>query len=109
MEVKTVDYKNNSVITVSGDIDMYSSPELRNVLIQHINKQVKSLFVDFREVTYMDSSGIATFVEGLKSMKAYEGRLKLFGLPEGIMEIFRFSKLDNIFEIYGNIEDALNS
>lgn len=109
MEVKTVGYKNNSVITVSGDIDMYSSPELRNVLMQHINKKVKFLFVDFREVTYMDSSGIATFVEGLKSMKTYDGRLKLFGLPEGIMEIFRFSKLDNIFEIYGNIEDALNS
>lgn len=109
MKIETVDYKGNKVVTVSGDIDMYSSPELRNELMRLINKQVKSLYVDFREVSYIDSSGIATFVEGLKTMKGYGGRLKLIGITEGIMEIFRFSRLDSIFEIYGNMDDALNS
>lgn len=109
MKIEIVDYKGKKVITLSGDIDMYSSPALRSELMSLINKKVASLHIDLKEVSYIDSSGIATFVEGLKIMKAYGGRLKLVDIPEGIMEIFRFSKLDNVFEIYGNIEDALNS
>ncbi|MBI5676671.1 MAG: STAS domain-containing protein [Nitrospirae bacterium] len=109
MKIDIVDYKGHLIITPSGDIDMYSSPELRSELMRLITKKTKALYVDFRNVSYIDSSGIATFVEGLKKMKLYGGRLKLIGLPEGIMEIFRFSKLDNIFEIYGNIDDAVGS
>jgi len=109
MKIEIKNYKGSKVVAPDGEIDMYSSPELRNALMTLINKKTKTLYIDFKDVTYMDSSGIATFVEGLKTMKAYGGRLKLIGLSEGIMEIFRFSKLDNIFEIFGNIEDALNN
>jgi len=109
MKIDIVDYKGNQVITPSGDIDMYSSPALRSELMRLITKNAKAVYVDFRNVSYIDSSGIATFVEGLKKMKLNGGRLKLIGLSDGIMEIFRFSKLDNIFEIYGNIDDAVGS
>ncbi len=109
MKIETVDYKGNRVIAVSGDIDMYSSHTLRDELMRVINKKIPSLFVDLKEVSYIDSSGIATFVEVLKTMKTYGGRLKLISIPEGIREIFRFSKLDNVFEIYGNMKDAFNS
>jgi anti-sigma B factor antagonist len=74
-----------------------------------INKRVTPLLVDLNGVSYIDSSGIATFVEGLKRMMAYGGRLKLIGLLEGVKEIFNFSKLDRVFEIYGSFEDALHS
>ncbi len=109
MKIEIADYKGNQVITPSGEIDMYSSPELRETLMRIINTKSPFLFVDFKEVSYIDSSGIATFVEGLKTMKVYGGRLKLVSISDNIMEIFRFSKLDSIFEIYGNMEDALNS
>ena len=39
-------------------------------------------------------------------MKTYSGSLRLFGLPGGVKEIFSFSKLDKVFEIFGDIEDA---
>jgi hypothetical protein len=42
-------------------------------------------------------------------MMSYGGRLKLIGLLEGVKEIFSFSKLDKVFEIYGSFEDALHS
>lgn len=109
MIIDIVDYRGSQIITPSGDIDMYSSPALRSELMRLITKKAKVLHVDMRNVSYIDSSGIATFVEGLKNMRMYGGRLKLIGLSEGIMEIFRFSKLDNIFEIYGNIDDAVGS
>jgi anti-sigma B factor antagonist len=107
MEIELTDYKGVKVITVKGDIDMYSSPALREELIVYSNMKVSVLLVDFNKVTYIDSSGIATFVEVLKHMKTYGGRLCLFGLPAGVKEIFSFSKLDKVFEICVDIEDAV--
>lgn len=109
MDIEIAEYKGKKVVKVSGDIDLYSSPELRTALLVLIKSRVPSLFINLNAVSYIDSSGIATFVEGLKCMKAYGGRLHFFEIPHGIMEIFRFSKLDRVFEIYGNIDDAINS
>jgi len=109
MNIEISDYNGKKIIALSGEIDMYSSPLLREKLLNLIKRKVPILIVDFKGVSYIDSSGIATFVEGLKGMKSYGGRLQFFGIPQGIMEIFSFSKLDRVFEIYGNIDDAINS
>ena len=69
MDIGIADYKGSKLITVSGDVDMYSSPVLREQMISLIDKRVSVLLVDFNRVSYIDSSGIATFVEALKHMK----------------------------------------
>jgi anti-sigma B factor antagonist len=109
MKIEITEHKGIKVFSISGDIDMYSSPELRKELLDIIKKKEKNLIVNFRDVTYIDSSGIATFVEGLKGMMSYGGKLKLLSIPDKIVEIFTFSKLDKVFEIYGDIENAINS
>lgn len=109
MKVEVKDYQGMKVMALSGEIDMYSSPALREQMMGLIDKRVTPLLIDFKGVSYIDSSGIATFVEGLKRMMSYGGRLKLIGLLEGVREIFSFSKLDKVFEIYGSFEDALHS
>jgi len=109
MKIEILDSKGLKVMSVTGDIDMYSSPDLRKELMQLVRKKVSPLLVDFRGVSYIDSSGIATFVEGLKNMMTYGGKLRLIGIPEKIMEIFCFAKLDRVFEIYGTFDDACNN
>jgi len=99
MNIKISDKKDGTVIAISGEIDMYTSPELREKIMSCIKLRVQVLSVDFQKVSYIDSSGIATFVEGLKCMKKYGGRLQFFNIPEAIMEILRFSKLDKVFDI----------
>jgi anti-sigma B factor antagonist len=108
MNIEVVEYMGKKVISLSGDIDMYSSPELREHMMCFIKRRIPVLLIDFNQVSYIDSSGIATFVEGLKYMKAYGGKLHFFNIPQGIMEIFVFSKLNRVFEIFRNIEDAIN-
>ena len=109
MEIEIVDYKGTKVMELSGEIDMYTSPELRKELMGLLQRKVSPLLVDFKEVSYIDSSGIATFVEGLKGIKTYGGRLKFFSIPDRIVEIFNFSKLDRVFEIYRNLDEAIKS
>ncbi|MBI5633808.1 MAG: STAS domain-containing protein [Nitrospirae bacterium] len=101
------DYKGNTVLSLSGEVDMHSSPMLREKLLSLIKNKPPLLIVNFRDVSYIDSSGIATFVEGLKHVKAYKGRLQFSELPQSIMDIFSFSKLDKVFEICGNLDDAV--
>lgn len=108
MEIKIKELKGRKVIAVTGDIDMYTSPRLRTELMNLVQKKIPVLVIDFKDVSYIDSSGIATFVEGLKGMKSYSGSLRLSHIPNGIMEIFRFSKLDRVFDIYKKTEDAVN-
>lgn len=108
MKIESIDYKGKKIIAITGDIDMHSSPELRNEMMGHIRKKATALYVDLKSVSYIDSSGIATFVEGLKCMKSYGGKLKFCGIPNSILEIFRFSKLDRVFEIHGTVDDAIN-
>lgn len=99
MELEKKDRKGKKTLLISGEIDMYSSPDLREELVRLIQNKPQVLCIDFRNVSYIDSSGIATFVEGLKEMKAYGGRLQLLNIPPVIMEIFMFSKLDKVFDI----------
>ncbi|MEK6673686.1 MAG: STAS domain-containing protein [Nitrospirota bacterium] len=109
MKLEITDCKGIKMIALSGEVDMYTSPELREEMMNLIRRRTSPLFVDFSGVSYIDSSGIATFVEGLKGIMSYNGKLKLVGIPDRIMEIFNFSKLDRVFEMYGSIDDALNS
>lgn len=109
MKIELTDYKGLKVFSLSGEIDMHSSPALRKELMCFVDRKVPVLLVDFGGVSYIDSSGIATFVEGLKGMMSYGGRLKFLGIPGKIVEVFTFTKLDKVFEIYRDLEDAVNS
>ncbi len=109
MEIELTDYKGLHVFSLCGEIDMHSSPALRKQLMSLVGRKVPVLLVNFAGVSYIDSSGIATFVEGLKGMMSYGGRLKLIGIPVKIVEVFTFSRLDKVFEIYRDLDDAVNS
>jgi anti-sigma B factor antagonist len=106
MKIEITEHRGAKVFSLSGDIDLYSSPVLRKELISFVEKKGPLLLLDFRDVSYIDSSGIATLVEGLRGMMSHGGKLKLLGIPEKIGEIFAFSKLDKVFDICGSLDDA---
>ena len=81
MEIEVKDYQGMKVMALSGEIDMYSSPALREEMMGLINKRVTPLLVDFKGVSYIDSSGIATFVEGLKGYDVLWWQIKIDRTP----------------------------
>jgi anti-sigma B factor antagonist len=98
---------NYSVILIEGDIDLYSSPDVRTVLLNLVKKKTKQLYVDLEKVRYMDSSGVATFIECLQMVNRYQGKFALLSLKENVREVFKLTRLDKIFDIYENMNDAL--
>jgi len=70
--------------TIAGKIEAYSP----NVCI-----------LDFQEVSFMDSSGIAVVINALRSMAHIEGKLELTGIGKQPMKVFQTSGIDKLVEI----------
>jgi anti-sigma B factor antagonist len=72
-----------SLVKVAGSITIDSSPELRRVLLRLLKgPDGRRLTLDFSEVTYIDTSGLATLIEALRSARQFGRSLQLSGLRE---------------------------
>jgi anti-sigma B factor antagonist len=99
-----------TILDISGDIDLAHSSEVRRaVLIEFREKHTPRLILNLLEVNYIDSSGVASLVEGLKASRDVGSRLILFGLSPVAHEVLQLSKLLTIFEIYDTEEKALEA
>jgi anti-sigma B factor antagonist len=98
------------ILDIAGDIDLANSPAMRKVLLGEIKeKHTRKVFLNLKNVRYIDSSGIASLVEGLKASRDNGARLILYGLSNSVREVMELSRLQKIFEIYDSEEQALAS
>lgn len=107
MQVTTRRLAKMAIIDVSGDIDMAHSPQMRTVLLREL-KELKTprVALNLTAVRYIDSSGIASLIEGLKAARDTKARFILFGLNTTVREVMQLSKLVTIFEIVDNEAQA---
>jgi anti-sigma B factor antagonist len=98
------------IFDIAGDIDLAHSPAMRKVLLGAIKeKRTPKVYLNLKSVRYIDSSGIASLVEGLKASRDSGSRMILYGLSPSVREVMELSRLQKIFEIYDNEEQALAS
>lgn len=103
-----VEAKNNLTIChVDGEININSSPDIKKAFDKLISKKTPKIVINLSQVTYVDSSGLATLVEILKNMRAYGGRLRLTNLSSKIKSLFEITKLEKLFEIMAEEADAI--
>lgn len=105
-KIKSEEKDGMGVIHVEGEIDMFSSPSLRDKLLPLFKKGVKAIIVDLSGVSFMDSSGIATLVEGLQWSKKDKKEFVLTGLGTNVLNALSLTKLDNVFTIKATTDDA---
>ena len=99
-----------TILDLSGDIDLANSPAMRKALLGEIKeKRTPKVFLNLKNVRYIDSSGIASLVEGLKASRDLGSRLILYSLNKTVREVMQLSRLQKIFEIYEDEEQALTS
>lgn len=109
MKINIIKRNSATVLEIYGEVDLYSSPEVRKKLLQLVSEQTPVIIVNLNAVTYIDSSGVATLVEGLQEMGKYSGKLKLTNLHEAVRHVFELSSLDKVFEIHNSVEEAMKS
>jgi anti-sigma B factor antagonist len=86
------------VIAPAGEVDLYTSPELRKAILA-ASKKKTDIKVDLRDVGYMDSSGVATLVEGLQGAGKTGKSFVLTQPSHAVMKVLQLARLDSVFTI----------
>ncbi len=87
-------------VALTGEIDHHCAKTYIQAITAKIEAYTpKICILDFQEVTFMDSSGIAVVINALRNMTRIEGRLVLIGLNNQPMKVFRTSGIDKLVEI----------
>lgn len=96
-----------AVIVLSGEVDLYTAPELKQELLRAIEEGVNSVVVDMTDTSFIDSTTLGVLVSGLKRLRPKGGQLALVISDRNIRKVFDITGLDRVFPIYDAQHDAL--
>jgi anti-sigma B factor antagonist len=97
----------HGVLEVRGEVDMHSSPRVREAQIRLLKQGARRVVIDLTGVPYMDSSGIATLIEGLQWSHREGREFRLVGLSPAVRDVFELARLADVFEIFSTRDEAL--
>lgn len=87
-------------VALTGEIDHHCAKTYMEAISGKIEAYTPEICIlDFQEVTFVDSSGIAVVINALRCMTQIEGKLLLTGICQQPMRVFRASGIDKIVEI----------
>jgi anti-sigma B factor antagonist len=95
-----------TVVALSGEIDMEEAPKVRRVLLDSM-RQKRDILVDLSQVTYIDSSGIASLIEGLQTARKQKNDLALVSVSQRVRRVLELARLDKVFTIHADLATAL--
>jgi anti-sigma B factor antagonist len=106
IEIRRDSMGDATVLHPIGDIDLSRAPSLRVRLGEELRKKPARLIIDLADVSYMDSSGVATFVEAMQLARRGGSRLILCCLQDRVRSIFEIARLDMVFVIKAGLQEA---
>ena len=109
MDLKLGHYSKDGieVVTVEGEIDIYTAPRLRELLIDLAGKGNYQLIVNLEKVGFPGSTGLGVLVGGVKRVRPHDGSLDLVCTQERILKIFKITGLTKVFGIYQTVDQAI--
>lgn len=96
-----------TVFALQGEIDLHVSGDVGVSLARIVDQQPSRLIVNLREVSYIDSSGLAALITAAKDVEDYGGRLMLTGVQEGVRTILENAHLIEFFSVFPHVDAAL--
>jgi len=102
---RTVDGR--TIVDVTGEVDVYTAPTLREKLSSLVDAGHIDLVVNLTEVRFMDSTGLGLLVGVLKRLRGLDGRLQLVIDSERLLKVFRITALTQVFTIVETVDEAL--
>jgi len=107
-DIKTEQLRDDAwVISLAGEVDLYTAPEFKQQLLDVIGKGGKQIVVDFTNTTFIDSTTLGVLVGGVKRLREQNGQLSLVCSDRNITKIFEITGLDRVFTIYGTRIEAV--
>ena len=98
-----------TVIDVEGQLIVGNRQELKQKVMEELERGARKFLIDFSSTGYIDSSGLGVLVSLSKKIREQGGELRLANLNEDLRTLFELTKLDTLFHIASNREEALSS
>lgn len=98
-----------TVIDVEGQLIVGNRQELKQKVLQELEGGERKFLIDFARTGYIDSSGLGVLVSLSKKIREQGGELRLASLNEDLRTLFELTKLDTLFQISRDRQEALSS
>jgi anti-sigma B factor antagonist len=99
--------KELTVVRISGEIDVFTSPRLREELLGIIDGGAQHLVVDLGEVTFLDSTGLGVLVGIYHRLRARDGTMSFMGVNDRVRRVFHVTQLTKIFVLHRSLDEAI--
>ena len=97
------------IMEIEGQLIVGNRQELKQKLLDELEKGGKKFLIDFAKTGYIDSSGLGVLVSLSKKIREQGGDLRLANLNDDLKTLFELTKLDTLFQIAETRERALTS
>ena len=94
------------IAAFTGEVDLESSPQAREVLLEAVGSG-REVLVDLSGVSYIDSSGVASLVEAFQLARKRQAAFGLVCVNEAAKRVLELARLDRVFRIFPSLEEAL--
>ena len=97
------------VLAVRGEIDLFTAPELKQVLAESIEAGRIRIVVDLTETTFLDSTALGVLIGAVQRLRSRHGALAMVNVDDSIAKTFEITGLDQIFTIVGTRDEGLEA
>ena len=87
----------NWAVSVKGEIDIYNSTSVKDILSNLIQERPCDVVLDCTELEYIDSTGLGALVAIVKKVKSYQGNVHISNLKPSVAKVFHITNLDKVF------------
>ncbi|CEM62626.1 anti-sigma factor antagonist [Treponema phagedenis] len=107
MELKIRKNREVYIVDVSGEMDLYNSYKLKELVMKMLERQVQCVIINLEEVDYIDSSGIGALIYICSTMKKMSLKLFITNIHGSVKKVIELTKLMGYFPITNSLEEAL--
>jgi anti-sigma B factor antagonist len=95
------------VVGLTGEVDLYTAPELKSELLRLVAEGPNRIVVDLTGATFVDSTTLGVLLGAVKRLRLIGGELVIVCSDLNIRRILSITLLDRAFTIYDTLDDAL--
>lgn len=95
------------VVEVSGEVDLFTAPDLKSAITDGIDAGSEKVVVDLSKTTFLDSTALGVLIGAVKRLRANGGSLTIVNTDENIAKTFEITGLDQIFSIHTTRDAAV--
>ncbi len=108
MELKIRKTGENYIIDLEGEMDLYNSYKLKDLVSKMVEKDVRKIVINLDAVSYIDSSGVGALIYICSIIKKLNLQLAMTNIHGSVKKVIDLTKLTDYFPITGTIEEALS-